>query len=846
MLRVLTSALALVFLTLGAWGLGSAFAPDHAAIAALDGAIRAALAAAGLAKYAKLLVGVVPGASLVAAGLACVLFGPKAKKADAKGGSAKGPSSSLGMADAPKLDGRATKKLEKEAARIARDGDLVAAGELCAQSGLHDQAVKYFTDAREIAKAAEVRQDQNRFEDAAELFAQAGRFESAGALFASRSHWEKAADCYRKGGRMSVAAELYEKAGNLLLAGECYSRCEFHRHAAQAFLQVNEWKRAAQAIEKALEDEQNNPAAGQDPKKAKELKNLVLQAAKLYEESGDIDAALRTLTQGQCWAVAADLADRAGLHERAADLHQRAGNVPKAAEALRRLGENGAAAQMLGEHLRDKGREGEAAELLCEAGDFGAAADLYRNLEDWKRAGECYERGSDSVRAAEMFRLSEEWDRAAVAYEKARHFKEAAECAGHLGDTRREARYLAQAGANLAAARVLARDEHDEDAIKLLQQVAADSPEFREAAALLGEIFRKKGKHSLAQKKLEQAIGGEALSAANAELYYQLAALHEASGHLTQAIEVYEKILATDYHFRDVDARLESLRTLATAQAATSGVAGLTDSKTGAPRGARYRIDGELGRGGMGIVYKATDLVLDRTVALKVLPDQLRDNPQALRNFLREAKAAAKLNHPNIVTVYDAGEQDGRTYIAMEYVDGTTLKAIVKQRGPLSPRAIVHVLAQVCEGLHYAHAHKIVHRDVKTANTMWTRDKKAKIMDFGLAKVVEEVLNHTTLASGTPYYMSPEQTTGANVDHRSDLYSLGVTAFELATGTLPFREGNVPYHHVHTAPPDPRSIRADVPAPLAELILRCLAKDPAARPQGAQEILAALRQIGAR
>jgi serine/threonine-protein kinase len=119
-------------------------------------------------------------------------------------------------------------------------------------------------------------------------------------------------------------------------------------------------------------------------------------------------------------------------------------------------------------------------------------------------------------------------------------------------------------------------------------------------------------------------------------------------------------------------------------------------------------------------------------------------------------------------------------------------------------------------------------------------------MDFGLAKVVEEVLNHTTLVSGTPYYMSPEQTEGTSVDHRSDLYSLGVTAFELATGTLPFRDGNVPYHHVHTAPPDPRSVRPEIPPQLAELILSCLAKQPAARPQEAQEVLASLRAIALR
>jgi tetratricopeptide (TPR) repeat protein len=841
MVRGLATLLALVLLTLAAWSLGLTFAPDDSAVGVVDGVLRGAFRAAGLAKHAKLLVGVVPGGALAALGVACALGASKRGKE--AGDEPRGGSGGSGVSEGVKLDGKTLKKLEKAAAKLAKDGDLVGAGELCAESGLQESAVKYFVEARELVKAAEVRQDQNKFEEAAELFSQASRFETAGALYASRSQWEKAADCYRKAGRMSVAGEMYEKANNPKLAGECYMRCEFYRHAAQQFLQIQDWKRAAQAVEKALEEDLNNPALSQDREKAKELKKLVLQSAKLHEQAGDMEAALRALAQGQVWGAAAELADRAGLHERAAEYHQRAGNMPKAAEALRKLGENVAAAQRLGELLREKGDERGAAELLIEAGDFGSAADLYRKLEDWKRAGETYERGGDVVRAAEMFRLGQEWDRAASAYERARQFREAAECAAQLGDSLREARYLAQGGAHLAAAQVLSRVGQDEDAIKLLQQVTPEAPEFREAAALLGEVFRKKGKHSLAQKKLEQAIGGEALSLANAELYYQLAALHEAAGKLQQAVEVYEKILAIDFHFRDVDARLESLRTLAAAQAASSGVPGVTDGKPGEPRSARYRIDRELGRGGMGIVFKAVDLVLDRTVALKVLPDQLRDNPQALRNFLREAKAAAKLNHPNIVTVYDAGEQDGRTYIAMEYVDGTTLKAIVKQRGPLAPRAILHVLSQVCEGLQYAHGHKIVHRDIKTANLMWTREKKAKIMDFGLAKVVEEVLNHTTLVSGTPYYMSPEQTEGTSVDQRSDLYSLGVSAFELATGTLPFREGNVPYHHVHTPPPDPRSLRPEVPTQLAELILRCMAKRPEARPQEAQEVLAALRAI---
>jgi serine/threonine protein kinase len=135
----------------------------------------------------------------------------------------------------------------------------------------------------------------------------------------------------------------------------------------------------------------------------------------------------------------------------------------------------------------------------------------------------------------------------------------------------------------------------------------------------------------------------------------------------------------------------------------------------------------------------------------------------------------------------------------------------------------------------------VVHRDVKPANAMWTRDKKAKLMDFGLAKVVEEARNHTTVIAGTPYYMSPEQTLGKNVDHRTDIYSLGAAVFEMATGTVPFKEGNIPYHHVHTPAPSILDLRPELPTALAAIVDRCLQKDPGDRYQSAREILTEVR-----
>jgi serine/threonine-protein kinase len=435
-----------------------------------------------------------------------------------------------------------------------------------------------------------------------------------------------------------------------------------------------------------------------------------------------------------------------------------------------------------------------------------------------------------------MFRVAGDRERAAACYERAGRFREAAEVLAEAGRREREAELLGRAGEWLRAGELLLERGDAEGAIRILQQVPAGHAHAARAAALVGEAFRTRGQHSLAVKKLEQALEDRALDRETVGAYHALATTCEAAGETARAREIYERILAFDYHHADAAERLARLREPPPAPPAAAAEA----PSASAARG-RYRITGKLGRGGMGIVYRAEDTVLDRVVAFKVLPQALKENPQALKNFLREAKHAAQLNHPNIVTVYDAGEQAGIYYIAMEFVDGSTLKEIVKSRGAIAPGGVLNVLAQMCEALAYAHEKQIVHRDVKTANTMWTRERKAKIMDFGLARALEELRRETTMVSGTPYYMSPEQTLGRPVDHRTDVYSLGITVFELLTGDLPFREGNLPYHHVHTPAPDPREKNPRVPELLARIVLRCLEKDPAARYASTREILGELR-----
>jgi tetratricopeptide (TPR) repeat protein len=740
---------------------------------------------------------------------------------------------------------RVDKRILKQAQALKKQGEPVEAAELLWSHDQLDAAAEILIAAGEHVRAAEVRHDQNRFIESAELHLAGENYESAGSIFSQQEEWGRAAECYLKAGHKSVAAEMFEKAGDHRQAARCYRETDFLRHAAANYVKCRDWRLAADCLEAVLVEEGGK--ASMDPKKAAEMAKLVRQAGKLFMKAGEPAKALEIFVRGECSLEAAEVASTLGDHEAAALHFRAAGDMDRAAEALRASGQSEEAARLLGQHLRDAGRNERAAELLEEAGDFMEAGDLYRSLERYAEAGECYERHHGFAQAAEMFQLAGDRSRAAAGFEKAGRWTEAAECYALAGMPQKEAELLEQAGDFLRSGDTYHREGLEAEAISVLQKIGPEDGNFARAAAILGEIFAARGQLAIAITKLQQALGDTELSRDSIDGYYKLASIYLEDGKIREAAEIFEKIMAFDYHYRDVEEKLTEARARlggdeAEASPAEAGEGNLVASRFGGGGEAgRYRIVGELGRGGMGIVYKVRDTVLDRLVAFKVLPQAVSENPQAIANFMREAQAAAKLNHPNIVTVYDTGEQRGRFYIAMEYVEGTTLKEILKRRGPISPSGILHVLMQVSEALAYAHEKKVVHRDIKPANVMWARDKKAKLMDFGLAKVVEEARNHTTVVAGTPYYMSPEQTLGKNIDHRTDIYSLGVTIFELATGTVPFKDGNIPYHHVHTPPPSIRELRQDLPAPLAEIVDRCLEKDPANRFQSAKEVLNAVR-----
>ncbi|MBZ0235639.1 MAG: serine/threonine protein kinase, partial [Deltaproteobacteria bacterium] len=279
-----------------------------------------------------------------------------------------------------------------------------------------------------------------------------------------------------------------------------------------------------------------------------------------------------------------------------------------------------------------------------------------------------------------------------------------------------------------------------------------------------------------------------------------------------------------------------------------AGAATISDEEpeVGARVLGRYRIDAELGRGAMGVVFKAWDENLERTVAVKILARSVREIPQAMTLFLSEAKALAQLNHPNIVAVHDQATDERDTYIIMEFVDGTTVDRLLQERGGKLPlRTALGVIDQLCSGLAYAHGKKVVHRDIKPANIFVSRDKVVKLGDFGIARVLREIEIRQTDVRGTPLYMAPEQINGTNINHRADLYALGCTLFELVSGRPPFLDGNVMAHHLFTEAQPLSAFEPSVPPALDELVAACLVKDSAERIATATDIQARIRAIGA-
>jgi serine/threonine-protein kinase len=349
---------------------------------------------------------------------------------------------------------------------------------------------------------------------------------------------------------------------------------------------------------------------------------------------------------------------------------------------------------------------------------------------------------------------------------------------------------------------------------------------------------------------------------------YTLGGQLEQRGRVPQATAVYRHLARFDNTYKDVAARLRRLMDSdrgkpkaatadpAAAQASMSATTPDLRAPSERPPAAvpeaerlgRYQLEREIGRGAMGIVYLGRDTAINRMVAIKAIPlaSEFSDSElvEARSRFFREAETAGRLNHPNIVTIYDVGEERGLAYIAMEYLKGRHLSEYAKSNNLLEPRKVLEIIARTAEALGFAHKQQVVHRDIKPANLMYDPGTDVlKITDFGIARLSGAGSTRTGIVLGTPSFMSPEQLEGRTVTGHSDLFSLGVSLFQLLTGQLPFTADSMTglMQQIAEAPHPPlRAFRPDLPACVESVIDRALAKNPEARYDSGAQMAAAL------
>ncbi|WP_158542533.1 serine/threonine-protein kinase [Lujinxingia litoralis] len=719
-------------------------------------------------------------------------------------------------------------------------GDFDVAGDLLTRAEALEEAAEAYLKGGVFVKAARSFEQAGSRPQAIYCYKRAGDHEQAARIYEQMDEPRAAAAEYFQAGAWERAAIFYERAKDMRRAAENYARARRWLESARAFDAAGMPREAAEHYARHVEHYRADHGGYEGGALPEELREQARRAGELFREAGEIQRASEIFLAAGLAQEAAETLRVSGDFSRAAELLIEARQPQLAAKFLEEAGEAKRAARMRAQVALADGDRGGAAEHLRDAGELEQAAELFAEVGKTEQAAELYEKLEAFEEALELYLKIPRYAHAARCAEQAGLLARAAEYYQEAGDVEGQLRVLELQGDFFRVGRLRFEHRMYEEALEALSKLDSRDAMYARSLELQGDVLRAQGRAEKAYGKYRAALGNREAELATLPLLYKMGRALEDEPDLPGALECYSKVLEVEANFEDASMRVGAIRKRLRRGTLTgrtsSGLFGGGATEDGEVA-RRYEILEEIARGGMGIVYKARDTVLGRVVAFKILGENLRDNETAVMYFLREARAAAALSHPNIVTIYDAGEQDGEYYMAMEFVEGTTLKELVRRTGALADDKVRHILLGCARALQYAHGKGIIHRDIKSGNVMTTRDRSLKVMDFGLAKFLKEYQNNHTQQVGTPFYMSPEQIIGRDIDFRSDLYSLGCMIFECATGTVPFFKGDLSYHHLHTRPPSPRSINPGLSEETDRMILKLLEKEPDARYQSAKEII---------
>jgi serine/threonine protein kinase len=722
-------------------------------------------------------------------------------------------------------------KLIKKIKQALKKGDFYTAGKIYEELGDYEKAVSVYTSGEQYYQLGELYERLNKDCMAIEAYKKIGNIDKLSKLYAKRKNIEAACVLLEDNNRFEEAAELYYNHSRYEDAAQIYARKGFYRKAALIYEKEGNLKLAAENFEKNLDiSMRSHNFNGFD--------NDLDKAVELYIKMDQFQRANELLIKFNKIERAAELAFKMGEYEESAKLFENSNMLFKAAQVYEKIGKHKIAYRLMGEDALSKGKKLEAAEWFLKEEDYVRAAEFFEWEKQYEKAAYCYYMNHSYLGSAENYFKAGNEEEAAKMFELGHELKKAAEISMKYKNYQKAGELFEEAGDYFNAGICFSKVNDDKRAIANLQVVKSSSPEYTKAITQIGNIFLKNRKPQLVIEKIGILLNNQLVNKSNIDLYYVYGQALENAGNFKQAFEIYQRILAEDYYYKDVDQRIREVEELIKKYKEMDLV-----SKDSA---GRYRIIEKVGEGGMGVVYKAEDTKLKRTVALKILNSNLIKDRRTLELYIDEARSTASLSHPNIVKVYDIGRINEDNFISMEFVEGENFMDILQRRKVFTIPQILFVLINLLRAVDYSHKKGIINRDIKPQNIMITRQREIKILDFGISIIRgESKKGESGVLIGTPYYMSPEQIQGLRIDHRTDIYSIGVTLFHLITGRVPFKGKNILSQHLSAPVPSIRKIRSDVPNKLIELVEKCMAKKRENRFQSANEILINIKFIRA-
>jgi len=744
-------------------------------------------------------------------------------------------------------------KLEKQVARHKKQGNFLAAGKVLEDLNRLPEAAEAYVEGQEFWAAAATNEKLGKSEKAAELYLQAGDFKKAAQLLIEAGKPARAAVLFQEKGNSLEAARLYGLAGVWDKAADLYSKSGYPLRAAEAFEKTGDFIKAAESYEKHFMENVSFSTTFSATAPSTDQKSALL-AGRLYEKGGDVKRAFHVYSKGAYHKEAARAAIGLQEFEKAAELFMRAGDAESAAAAFDQAGDPVRANNLRGEVALKADKIPEAAAFFVAGHDFLRAAELFESQGLLAEAAQSYEAGESWASAGSVYIRAGLKEKAAYSYERAEDFETGAKLYEEAGNDAKAIELYSKAGLTYKSGEAAAKAGERERAISLLQRVGPSDENYRPATELLARLFVENRLPALAIERVQKAIGGQPISAANLDLYYWLAVAHEASGNTAEAMDLYKKIQSEDLQYRDVERRVARLATggfaappplapaapaagpappplaapptpVSTPAPATPSPAAAAPAPPAARKPPRFASREEIGNGRMGKVFRAEDLVDGRNVALRVLAPALLQGDGVFSGLVADLKAAAQLSHPNLVKVLGLVELDGQRCLITELVPGKTFGEALSS-GRRMPFPHVHNLGRVlAQTLAFVHGKGMIHGCVRPSNIM-VASGVVKLADLGLARLGP--------AQSTPdNYRAPENVPGPS----DDIYAMAAVLYHLLTGAHPKQQAQ------GVGLPLPSKLAPGVPEAMDKLLLRCLHPRPEVRFATADEVAVELRNM---